>query len=184
VASNDYHFVTHWKVKSTVQEVSNILADAPDLVRWWPSVYLEVTELEPGNAQGVGKVISLYTKGWLPYTLRWQFRVTESKAPYGFALEAFGDFVGRGVWIFEQAGDWVNITYDWKIRADKPLLKYLSFTMKPLFAMNHTWAMRIGEESLKLELLRRHAQTPEEKTMIPIPPMPTFYKHSVSKRLN
>jgi hypothetical protein len=180
MASNDYHFVTHWKVKSTVQEVSDILGDAPDLVRWWPSVYLEVQELKPGTAQGVGREISLFTKGWLPYTLRWQFRVTESKAPYGFTLEAFGDFVGKGIWTFEQAREWVNITYDWNIKADKPLLKHLSLILKPMFSMNHQWAMRQGEESLKLELLRRHAKTPEERAAIPIPPGPTFYRSSRS----
>lgn len=133
MASNDDHFITHWRVKSTVQEVSDILGNAPDLVRWWPSIYLEVKELEPGDALGIGKVISLYTKGWLPYTLRWTFRVTEVNTPHGFALEAFGDFVGHGVWTFVQDNQWVNISYDWKIRADKPLLKYLSFVMKPLF---------------------------------------------------
>jgi hypothetical protein len=34
--------------------------------------------------------------------------------------------------------------------------------------------MRMGEESLKLELLRRHAATPEERASIPPPPEPTF----------
>jgi hypothetical protein len=178
MANNEYHFVTHWKVKSTIQEVSDILGNAPDLVRWWPSVYLEVQELKPGNAQDVGREISLFTKGWLPYTLRWQFQVTESKAPYGFSLEAFGDFVGKGIWTFRQDGEWVNITYEWNIRADKPLLKHLSFILKSLFSMNHQWAMRKGEESLKLELLRRHAKTPEELARIPAPPAPTFFRSS------
>jgi hypothetical protein len=171
--SNDYHFITHWRVKSTVKEVSEIIADAPDLVRWWPSVYLEVEELEPGDERGIGKVVSLYTKGWLPYTLRWQFRVTESRYPYGFSLQAWGDFDGRGIWSFEQDGEWVNITYDWRIRADKPLLKYLSPIFKPIFAANHRWAMAKGEESLKLELARRHAVTSQERALVPAPPPPT-----------
>lgn len=171
--SHKYHFITHWRVKGTVEEVSDILGDAPALARWWPSVYLNVQELEPGNEQGVGKVVSLYTKGWLPYTLRWQFRVTESREPYGFSLDAWGDFVGRGVWTFEQAGQWVNITYDWLVLADKPLLRYLSFLLKPIFAANHHWAMARGEESLRLELARRHAATPDAHALIPAPPGPT-----------
>jgi len=32
----------------------------------------------------------------------------------------------------------------------------------------------MGEESLKLELLRRRAKTSEERTRIPMPPGPTF----------
>jgi hypothetical protein len=171
--SNDYHFITHWRVKSTTAEISQILSSAPDLARWWPSVYLDVQELEPGDKQGLGKVIDLYTKGWLPYTLRWQFRVTENPYPHGFSLEAWGDFEGRGVWTFAQDGEWVNITYDWQIRADKPLLKYLSFLMKRIFSANHHWAMAKGEESLKLELARRHAATAQERALVPLPPPPT-----------
>jgi hypothetical protein len=173
MTSNDYHFITHWRVPGTVQEIFEIIADASDLVRWWPSVYLDVQQLQPGDGSGVGKIVKLYTKGWLPYTLRWQFRVTEAHVPYGFSLEAWGDFVGQGVWRFEQEGPWVNITYDWHIRADKPLLRYLSFLFKPLFAANHRWAMARGEESLRLELARRHASTPEEREQLPPPPGPT-----------
>jgi hypothetical protein len=173
MASNDYHFVTDWRVQSTVKEVADILADGLDLPRWWPSVYLDVQQIEKGDERGVGRVIGLYTKGWLPYTLRWQFRVTEEHYPYGFALEAWGDFNGRGIWTFEQDGEWVNVIYDWKIRADKPLLRNLSFIMKPIFEANHRWAMAKGEESLRLELARRHAATPEERALIPAPPPPT-----------
>jgi hypothetical protein len=171
MASNHYHFITHWRVQSTVKEVTEIIDDAADLVRWWPSVYLGVEVLKPGDANGSGKEVALYTKGWLPYTLRWQFRVTEVR-PDGFTLVAEGDFDGRGIWTFEQDGEWVNITYDWKISAEKPLLRYFSFIMKPLFAANHRWAMQKGEESLKLELARRHAATAEERALI-APPPPT-----------
>lgn len=174
MTANDYHYVTHWRIKGTVKEVSEVLSQATDLVRWWPSVYLDVQEDAAGDEKGIGRVIQLYTKGWLPYTLRWSFRVTESRYPYGFTLEAWGDLVGRGIWTFEQNGDWVDITYDWNIRADKPLFKYLSFLLKPIFGANHQWAMRMGEESLKLELMRRHASTSEERATIPSPPGPTF----------
>jgi hypothetical protein len=170
--TNDYHFITRWRLEGTIEEIAHILADAPSLTRWWPSVYLEVHELDPGDERGLGKVIDLYTKGWLPYTLRWQFRVSEI-ASNGFTLQASGDFVGRGIWTFAQDGDWVIVTYDWKIQADKPLLRRLSFLMKPIFAANHHWAMDQGERSLKLELARRHAATPEELARIPAPPGPT-----------
>jgi hypothetical protein len=172
MSSNEYHFITHWRVKSTIKEVADILDNAADLVRWWPAVYLDVQVLQSGNEQGLGKVVSLYTKGWLPYTLRWQFRVTKVRAD-GFTLEAWGDFDGRGIWTFEQDGPWVNVTYDWNILAEKPLLRYFSFIMKPIFSANHRWAMAKGEESLNLELARRHAITQEERALVPAPPQPT-----------
>ena len=70
MATNDYHFITIWGVKSTIEEVSEIIGDAQGLTRWWPSVYLDVKVLEEGDENGLGKVVSLFTKGWLPYTLR------------------------------------------------------------------------------------------------------------------
>lgn len=171
MASNEYAFVTTWRLEATIEEVSDILGDAPGLARWWPSVYLGVDVIEPGDpVTGVGKVVSLFTKGWLPYTLRWRFRVTESNAPHGFALEASGDFEGRGVWTLVQEGPVAVITYDWRIRAEKPLLRLLSFALKPVFSANHHWAMARGEESLRLELARRRATTPEERARIPAPP--------------
>ncbi|HXZ03419.1 MAG TPA: hypothetical protein VEH81_01230 [Ktedonobacteraceae bacterium] len=172
MATNDYHFITIWRVRSTIEEVSEIIGDAPGLMRWWPSVYLDVKVLETGDENGLGKVVSLYTKGWLPYTLRWQFRVTAVRQD-GFTLVAWGDFDGRGIWTFEQDEEWVIVTYDWKIKAEKPLLRYFSVIMKPLFSANHRWAMSKGEESLKLELARHHASNKEELALIPDPPPST-----------
>jgi hypothetical protein len=172
MASNDYHFITTWRVKSTIEEVSEIIGDSRGLVHWWPSVYLDVKVLEEGDEHGLDRVVNLYTKGWLPYTLRWTFRITEVKAD-GFTLVAWGDFDGRGIWTFEQDGAWVTITYDWRIKAEKALLRYFSFVMKPIFSANHRWAMAKGEESLKLELARRHVASQEELALVPAPPQPT-----------
>jgi hypothetical protein len=171
--TNEYHFITRWRVEGTPEEVFSIIDHAEDLVSWWPAVYLDVKVLEPGDTQGVGKVVSLLTKGWLPYTLRWKFRTTEKRFPNHLALEAWGDFRGRGMWTFTADGPWVDITYDWKVRADKRLVRFLSFLLKPIFSANHRWAMAKGEESLRLELARRRAQTPEERAAVPAPPPPT-----------
>ena len=156
---NDYHFVTRWRVQGSVKEVLDILGDAEDLPRWWPSVYIEVKKR--------GDAVELFTKGWLPYTLRWSFRVNETR-PDGFVIEAFGDFVGRGEWIVTQDGDEVDIVYDWRITAEKSLLRLFSPILKPIFSANHQWAMARGEESSKIELARRHG---EEHG---VPPKATF----------
>lgn|GEM_PF-6975053 len=81
----EYHFVTNWKISGTAREVAKVLGDPLALPRWWPSVYLDVKELAPGDpVTKVGRVIELYTKGWLPYTLRWRFTVTETRGDAGF----------------------------------------------------------------------------------------------------
>ena len=170
MSSNDYHFIDRWRVEGDVKEVADILEDALSLSVWWPSVYFEVNELEPGGEGGVGKLIGLRAGGWLPYTLRINFRTTESHYPNGFSMDATGDLEGKGVWTFKQEGPFVEITYDWTIRANKPIIDKLSFLLKPIFRSNHSWTMRRGEESLKLELLRRRTQTREEAEVMPAPP--------------
>src|SRR3989454_10970507 len=172
---NRYHFLTEWRVEGTCGEVADILGDPLALARWWPSVYLRVDEIVPPDARGVGRRVVLLTKGWLPYTLRWEFEVVESRYPHGFTIIAAGDFDGRGEWTFAQDGAFVNITYDWRLRAEKPLLRNLSFLMKPVFEANHRGAMERGEESLKLELARRRATTDLARAEVPAPPGPVTY---------
>src|SRR6266436_8764821 len=74
-----YVFLTRWRVEGTCGEVADVLGDPAALERWWPSVYLGVEELSPGDGHGVGRRARLHTKGWLPYTLRWEFEVVESR---------------------------------------------------------------------------------------------------------
>jgi hypothetical protein len=184
MAANKYQFTTIWRIPGSAAEVAHVIADnVSDLPRWWPSVYLAAEELEPGEASGVGKVLRLHTKGWLPYTLRWQFTVTEVEYERRFVLEAKGDFVGRGVWTFEQHGPTAMVTYDWQVRAEKPLLRWLSPLIKPVFAANHRWAMRQGLRSLEVELARRHATTADELRRIPPPPGPTGLRDLVGPTL-
>jgi hypothetical protein len=118
-------------------------------------VYLEVVELRPPNASGTGRRVRLLTKGKLPYKLRWEFEVVESRFPHGFTIAATGDFEGTGTWTVVQNGRLVDVTFDWRIRAEKPLLRWLSFVFKPIFEANHRWAMARGEECLVRELARR-----------------------------
>jgi hypothetical protein len=172
--SNDYSFLTIWRVAGDVEEVTAVLGDGESLPRWWPAVYLDVRSVQPGDERGVGRVLDLYTKGWLPYTLRWTLTITEPITNSGFALTADGDLVGTGRWTFTQDGPEVVITYEWNVSANKPLLRRFSRLFKPAFAANHKWAMAKGEQSLRLELRRRRATTDQERAAIPPPPGATF----------
>lgn len=170
----DYEFLTVWRVAGSLDEVKAVLGDGPALPRWWPAVYLDVRTLAPGDESGLGSTLDLHTKGWLPYTLRWTLRITEPITDAGFALTATGDLDGTGRWTFEQDGAEVVITYDWRVSADKPLLRRLTWLLRPVFAANHRWAMARGEESLRLELRRRRATTQAQRDRIPPPPPATF----------
>lgn len=155
---NVYAFRSDWSFAAKIEEVSAILEDIENLPRWWPSVYLDVCVLDPGDEDGIGKRVELFTKGFLPYTLRWTFTVTSANAPHGFSIAAEGDFVGTGIWTLQQGRERTKVRFDWTIRAEKPMLRRLSWLLKPLFAANHRWAMEKGEKSLDLELRRRRGE--------------------------
>jgi hypothetical protein len=176
MAASEYAFLTHWMVQGTCAEVYDVLYDGTSLPQWWPSVYLETTVMSHGCPDGVDAALDLFTKGWLPCTLRWRSTVTGVNRPHGFSLAASGDLTGTGEWQFSQRCDEVEILFDWRIRADKPLLRSLSWIFKPIFSANHHWAMARGEESLKLELQRRRARSETARAAIP-PPDPTFRRH-------
>ena len=171
--SADYHFVTRWRLPGTRQEVVGVLRDPADLARWWPSVYLDVEVVHEGGPDGVGREVSLYSKGWLPYTIRWRFVTTSDRGLDGFSIRAEGDFVGTGTWVFKQDGDDVVALYDWRIAAEKPLLRRLTWALRPAFGANHHWAMRQGEVSLRREMERRRLGA-DGAAAVPPPPQPTF----------
>jgi hypothetical protein len=157
-----------WHAPGTPEEVSAVLEAIERLPEWWPSVYLGVEVVQPGDAKGIGQRVRLWTKGWLPYTLLWSFTVVESRRGVGYTLYAEGDFVGTGVWRLEAEAGGTQVTFDWDISARKPLLWLLTPLLRPLFAANHRWAMARGEESLRLELERRRGQ------VVARPPLPTW----------
>jgi hypothetical protein len=156
--ANDYVFLTRWTLQGKAEEVFDILNDVESYLRWWPQVYLAVERIAPASQDGLGETYRLLTRGKLPYRLRWQAKIIEKRRPSGFSIEASGDFVGRGVWIIAEDAEHLAVTFDWRLRAEKPLLKHLSFLLKPLFRWNHCWAMARGEDGLRRELVRRRSR--------------------------
>lgn len=172
---NHHHVVTTWRVQGTTGEVADILRNPAAFARWWPAVYLSADELEPAGDRGLGQRVAVRTRGWLPYTLSWTFTVVESRYPERFVFDATGDVSGRGVWTLEQDGNWVVATYDWRVRVETPLLGALAPVVRPMLDANHRWSMAQGEESLRLELLRRRAASPSARGSVPPPPGPVTY---------
>ncbi len=157
-----YHFVTRWRLKASAWEVYDIISQPLEYPRWWPSVYLACREVAQGSPEGIGRRVKFHTKGLLPYTLQWESSVLGRIPAERLIIEASGDFDGRGIWTFVQDGEFVDITFDWKIAVAKPLVQYLTPVLRPVFEANHRWAMQQGEICLREELIRYRARTPEE----------------------
>ena len=95
MATNDYEFMTRWRVRGTPAEAYDLLVDAQSYLRWWPQVYLKVMTITQPGEHGLGAVNDLHTRSKLSYTLRSRARVTETHYPAGFTIEGTGDFLGR-----------------------------------------------------------------------------------------
>lgn len=156
---NRFHLVTVWRLDATLQEVGaliqDLVGDASLLSRVWSAVILGATVVEPGRADGRGRVVDLETKGWLPYTLRWRARCTHVRPLQRYVQDASGDFEGQAVWTLHETDGGVLVRLDWRLRANKEIIRRFAFLAKPLFTANHRWAMKRGEESLNRELRRR-----------------------------
>ena len=72
MAEPGFTLTTRWLVAASIEEVAAILSEPERLPEWWPAVYLAVDLLDPGDARGLGRTVAFHTRGWLPYTLRWQ----------------------------------------------------------------------------------------------------------------
>jgi hypothetical protein len=163
--ANEYQFLTEWRVAAPRPLIYDILRAGKEYPRWWPDVYLNAELTPSGRADGLGDRVALHTKGWLPYTLRWTAISESFDEPRRIEIRAEGDFVGRGIWQLEEDGAETYITFDWRLRADKPLLRWLSPVLKPLFKWNHRWAMATGLKRLQQETQRRLAEAAQAKTV-------------------
>lgn len=159
--ANEYQFLTEWDVTAPREVIYNILREGKDYPVWWPDVYLDARYEPSGHADGIGDRVHLLTKGWLPYKLRWTAEAVRNEFPQEIEIRATGDFVGRGIWHLAPRGphnEATQVTFDWRLRADKPLLRWLSPLLKPLFKWNHRWAMHTGLTRLRIEAQRRMEQ--------------------------
>ena len=172
---SEYQLVTNWRVRATPGEVQEVLGDCESWTRWWPAAFLRVEELFPGDDRGLGKVGRVHSKGWLPYTLRVQFRISEcQQEPERVTIAVTGDFEGRCVCTCEPCSEGVSVTFDWHVLVRKPFVRHLSWAFKPFFRANHVWVMRQGRRSLDLELARRRAERSSQIVLIPAAREPTF----------
>ena len=118
MAAHDFHLITHWRVRSSLEEVYGILINPRDYPRWWPEVFLRAQEVRHGDAVGASRTARFNVRGYLPYSLWFQAEVVEARYPFGFTTEVNGDFNGRGIWTFQQAGPWVFASFpSWSSRS-------------------------------------------------------------------
>jgi uncharacterized protein YndB with AHSA1/START domain len=142
----EYVFVDEWDVDAPIEAVFEALADARTYPRWWRPVYIESEADGPAE---VGRVSRHYFKGRLPYKLRTTSTIVALTRPTSFETEVEGDLSGRGVWTLTPAGGGTHVRFDWRVNADRALLRYLTPILRPVFRWNHNWAIARAIEGLE-----------------------------------
>jgi hypothetical protein len=151
MASNAYHFEDHWRVPFAVDQVWDVLARPEDYPRWWNGVYLSATRLDAD-----GRRVAVVARGRLPYKLRFTIESLHQEKPRLIEFRASGDFVADvSRWIITPQGNGSSVILEWNPRVEKPIVKFLSPVLKPVFRWNHEWTMRRGERQIAEYLKKR-----------------------------
>jgi uncharacterized protein YndB with AHSA1/START domain/mannose-6-phosphate isomerase-like protein (cupin superfamily) len=153
-ASREYVFVDEWDVAAPRAAVFDALADARTYPQWWRPVYIGV-DAEGGPE--LGKVSRQHFKGRLPYHLRTESTIVRYEPPHVIAGEVTGDLRGRGVWTLTEIPGGTHVRFDWRVYADRRLLRVLTPLLRPAFRWNHDWAIARAIEGLEPYALRRAA---------------------------
>jgi uncharacterized protein YndB with AHSA1/START domain len=145
--AREYVFLDEWDVDAPADAVFEALADARTYPEWWRPVYLSV---DADGAPREGAVSRQHFKGRLPYTLRNRSQIVRYEPPREFEVHVTGDLTGRGVWtLTPRAEGGVHVRFDWRVLADKALLRVLTPVLRPLFRWNHNWSIQRAMEGLE-----------------------------------
>jgi mannose-6-phosphate isomerase-like protein (cupin superfamily)/uncharacterized protein YndB with AHSA1/START domain len=145
-SSREYYFVDEWDVAAAPEATFAALADARTYPEWWRPVYLDV---DADGPPALGNVSRQRFKGRLPYHLRTRSRIVELEPPRVVAAEVDGDLRGRGVWTLTPIPGGTHVRFDWRVHADRPLLRLLTPVLRPAFRWNHNWAIARAVEGLE-----------------------------------
>lgn len=150
MASNVYHFEEHWTIPdATPAEVWRVIADANILPEWWRGVYLESEPLGHYTKPEVGARFRVKARGFLPYKLRFILECTNLEPDRMVEVKATGDFIGVWRAVVAPYDNGARVDTNWQVSVEKPLIRWLSPLLKPVFVWNHRWTTPRGENGLR-----------------------------------
>jgi uncharacterized protein YndB with AHSA1/START domain len=159
--ADEYVFLDSWDVDAPIEAVFDAIADARTYTDWWQPVYLEA---EADGPPEVGRVCHMYFKGRLPYRLRTRSEIVRLEPPRLVEANVTGDLRGRGVWTLTPKNGGTHVEFDWRVYADRPLVRRLTPVLRPLFRWNHNWAIARATEGLEPYARQRAASSPGDVT--------------------
>jgi uncharacterized protein YndB with AHSA1/START domain len=142
----EYVFIDEWDVAAPQERVFDALADARTYPEWWRPVYLDVVADGPPE---VGRASVQRFKARLPYTLRTVSAIVAMDPPNHFEVDVTGDLRGHGEWTLTPLGDAVHVRFDWRVHADRAIIRLLTPVLRPVFRWNHNVAIRAAMRGLE-----------------------------------
>jgi mannose-6-phosphate isomerase-like protein (cupin superfamily)/uncharacterized protein YndB with AHSA1/START domain len=146
LAAREYVFVDEWDVAAPPDSVFAAISDARRYPTWWKPVYLDV---EADGEPAVGKESRQHFKGRLPYHLHTRSRITRLEPPHVIGAEVDGDLSGTGLWTLTETETGTHVRFDWRVHADRTLLKLLTPVLRPALRWNHAWAIARARDGLE-----------------------------------
>ena len=151
---NEFVLLTNWTIPYPIEKVWKAIHDVRVWPTWWRYVK-EVTELEPGDADGLGATRRFVWATRLPYEIAFEMRTTRVQRPTLIEGQASGDLNGTGRWALQPLAGQTQVRYEWRVSADKPWMKWLAPLLRPIYVWNHSGVMRAGKEGLLRHLAAR-----------------------------
>lgn len=153
--SREYVFVDEWDVAAPRDVVFGALADPRTYPLWWRPVYIDV---EADGEPELGKVSRQHFKGRLPYHLRTKSTIVRLEPPLVVEGDVRGDLCGRGRWTLTEIPGGTHVRFDWRVHADRRLLRVLTPLLRPAFRWNHDWAIARARAGLEPYARRQAAE--------------------------
>jgi uncharacterized protein YndB with AHSA1/START domain len=135
----EYVFIDEWDVEAPQEAVFDALADARTYPQWWTPVYRDV---DADGPPAVGCASRQKFKAKLPYTLSTVSTIVRLDRPRSFEVDVVGDLRGHGIWTLTPTDGKVHVQFDWRVHADRTLLRTLTPLLRPLFRWNHNAAIK------------------------------------------
>lgn len=155
MATNDYVFVDKFVVPCNKETAYEYISNIEDYPRWWGKVYKRIVVVKRAMQDKPGGKYEVTVRGFLPYTLTIQNEVTLVQKPDRIEFVAVGDLEGKGTWLFNEVEGGTEIIFDWRVAANKQIIRLFSFLLKPVFRANHVFCVRRAEEGMKNDLVKR-----------------------------
>lgn len=143
----EYHFFSSWLIAAPQEVVWDAIVDSARWPRWWRGV-LRVSEVAPGDSNGLGNVRRYAWRSVLPYTLEFEMRALKIQPFAELGAAATGEVQGTGCWKLDHRQGNTLVTYDWNVRTTGKWINIIAPFFGGIVRWNHDVIMNWGAQGL------------------------------------